>query len=357
MTPPTLALSFAAGLLSFLSPCIVPLVPSYLSFVGGVAATEARESTVSRGIVILRTLLFVLGFTIVFVVLGVAFSGSGALFRNTGTVINVIAGGVVILLGLNIIFDFWKFLNIERRIHFTKRPAGHAGALVIGMAFGAGWTPCIGPILASILLLAGTSGNVATGALYLVAFSLGLGVPFLLAGVFFGRAAEGLRRIRRYIPAIKTASGVLLVVIGILIAVGRLQQLSARLIAWGAQLSAWDAAHPALSNALFAGGIALVGVLPLGVTILRRARRTRDGAPAGRADGPEADAKETPEHGTTAPAGDASPVLSAPRRGSTTALVVTGVIAVAGLTLAVLNLLDVVSIAGWFSTWFRFTGL
>ncbi|MFW5743145.1 MAG: cytochrome c biogenesis protein CcdA [Spirochaetota bacterium] len=320
MTTPTLALSFAAGLLSFLSPCIVPLVPSYLSFVGGVAATEARESTVRRGVVVLRTVLFVLGFSIVFVVLGIAFSGSGALFGNTGTVINVIAGAVVILLGLNIIFDFWKVLNVERRIHFAKRPAGHAGALVIGMAFGAGWTPCIGPILASILLLAGTSGNVTAGALYLIAFSLGLGVPFLLAGIFFGRAAEGLRRIRRYIPAIKVASGVLLVVIGILIAVGRLQQLSARLIAWGAQLSAWDAAHPALSNALFAGGTALVGLLPFALVLIGRARR----AP--------------------------------PHRG-VAGLVVAGVSAAATLTLAVLNIIDVVSIASWISGWFRFTGL
>jgi len=153
MTPvPTLALSFAAGVLSFLSPCIVPLVPSYLSFIGGVAATEAADRAPTRGVVILRTLLFVLGFTVVFVVLGIVFSGSGALFSNAASVMNVIAGGVVILLGLNVIFDFWKFLNIERRFHLSSRPAGHFGSVLIGMAFGAGWTPCIGPILASVLM-------------------------------------------------------------------------------------------------------------------------------------------------------------------------------------------------------------
>jgi len=174
MTPdPTLALSFAAGVLSFLSPCIVPLVPSYLSFIGGVAANEAGESAASRGVVVLRTALFVAGFTIVFVVLGVVFSGSGALFTSAGRVVNLVAGGVVVVLGLNVIFDFWKVLNIERRYHMSHRPSGHLGSILIGMAFGAGWTPCIGPILASVLLLAGSSGSVATGVLYLVAIPLG----------------------------------------------------------------------------------------------------------------------------------------------------------------------------------------
>lgn len=313
MPVPTLALSFAAGVLSFLSPCIVPLVPSYLSFVGGVAAVEAERSTVTRRVVVLRTLLFVLGFTIVFVALGVLFSGSGALFQDTGTVINTVAGVIVIVLGLNIIFDFWKTLNVERRVRFSERPAGHLGSLAIGMAFGAGWTPCIGPILAGILLLAGTSGSVATGIFYLVAFSLGLGLPFLLAGIFLGRATEALRRVRRYLPAIKIASGVLLILIGVLIALGRLQQLSARLIAAGGRLSAWDAANPIASNWLFGGLVALIGALPLVV------------------------------------------VLATGRRGTPRA--VTASIALVGLVLAVVNVTDVVNIAGWFSGWFQFTGL
>ena len=327
MTPaPTLALSFLAGLVSFLSPCIVPLVPSYLSFVGGVAATEASDTAPSRRSIVLRTVLFVLGFTVVFVALGVLFSGSGALFTNTGTVINVIAGGLVIVLGLNIIFDFWKFLNIERRVHFSRRPAGHLGAVVIGMAFGAGWTPCIGPILASVLLLAGTSGNVATGALYLTAFSLGLGVPFLLAGIFFGRAAQALKRIRRYLPAIKVGSGILLIIMGVLIATGRLTELSARLIAAGSRLAAWNAANPVASNWLFAAGTVTIGAVPLVVALVRRPRGTHGEAPGG----------------------------SASRR---TALAVASALAVAGLVLAALNVVDAIDLAGWFSSWFRYTGL
>jgi cytochrome c-type biogenesis protein len=318
METPTLALSFAAGLLSFLSPCIVPLVPSYLSFIGGVAAQEAGEHAPSRRTIVLRTVLFVLGFSIVFVAMGIVFAGSGALFRNTGRVVNVVAGAVVIVLGLNIIFDFWKFLNVEKRFHFSKRPAGHLGAVAIGMAFGAGWTPCIGPILAGVLLLAGSAGSVGTGTLYLAAFSLGLGVPFVLAGVFFGQAAAAMRRMKRHLPTIKTISGLLLIVIGILIALGRLQQLSARLIAAGVRLDAWNATNPAASNWLFGAGTAVVAAIPLAIVLVRA--RTR-------------------------------------ATGRTRALLVSALIAGVGVTLAILNITDIIDISAWFSGWFRFTGL
>ncbi len=318
MPTPTLALSFAAGILAFLSPCIVPLVPSYISFIGGVAAGELREGHAGRGAILLRTVLFVLGFSIVFVALGVLFSGSGMLFSRAGTVVNIVAGVIVIILGLNIIFDFWKVLNVERKVHLNGRPAGHVGAVLVGMAFGAGWTPCIGPILAGILLLAGTSGSVGAGITYLAAFSIGLGVPFVLAGVFFSRMTTFLNRIKRYLPAIKVGSGVLLVGVGVLIALGRLQQLSARLIAAGSRLAAWDAAHSVLSNWLFAGAVALIAMMPVIVAIFRRRNGNLRVQP-----------------------------LGWPR--------VT--IAAAGLVLAVLNVTEVISIASWFSGWFRFTGL
>lgn len=310
-TTPSLFLSFAAGLLSFLSPCVVPLVPSYISFIGGSSAAE--EGAQRRSVTILRTALFVLGFTMVFVALGVLFSGSGVLFSNTGQIINIVAGSVVVFLGLNIIFDFWSFLNMEARFHFDRRPAGHLGSVLIGMAFGAGWTPCIGPILASVLLLAGTSGSVGTGVLYLTAFSIGLGVPFLLAGIFFGQAVEAIKRLRRYLPAIKIASGVLLVGIGILVALGRLQQLSARVILWGARLAAWDAGNPATSNWLFGVGVAITLAIPFSLALARK-------------------------------------------RGITP-LLISGGIAAAGIVLAILNVTDTINIAGGVSSWFRFTGL
>lgn len=318
MATPTLALSFAAGILAFLSPCIVPLVPSYMSFIGGVTVGELRDGKGDRGAILLRTVLFVLGFSIVFVALGVFFSGSGLLFSGAGNILNIIAGIIVVVLGLNIIFDFWKVLNVERKFQLQSRPAGHAGAVLIGMAFGAGWTPCIGPILAGILLLAGTSGNVQTGIAYLTAFSIGLGVPFILAGIFFSRIAGALNRIKRYLPLIKTLSGVLLVAVGLLIAFGRLQQLAATLISSGARLSMWDAARPVLSNSLFAAGVLVLTLSPITVAAVRR------GAGKERA----------------RPFRWPKPAFAA-----------------AGVALAVLNLTDVISIAGWFFGWFLFTGI
>lgn len=317
MATPTLALSFAAGVLAFLSPCIVPLVPSYVSFIGGVTVSEIRDGRGIRWGILLRTVLFVLGFSIVFVALGVFFSGSGLLFSGAGTVINVVAGAIVIVLGLNIIFDFWKVLNVERKVHLRSRPAGHIGAVLIGMAFGAGWTPCIGPILAGILILAGTSGSVGTGVAYLAAFSIGLGVPFILAGIFFSRVSRFLDRIKRYLPAIRVASGVLLVGVGVLIALGRLQRLASTLIAAGGRLAVFDASHPIASNWIFAGALFVLSTLPVVAALSRRA--------VGR---------ESAKPGSIALA-----------------------LAGAGTVLAVLNLTDVVSLADWISGWFRFTGL
>lgn len=270
VTTPTLAISFAAGLLSFLSPCIVPLIPSYVSFIGGVTVAELREGEVRRVSVVIRTLFFVLGFTIVFVVLGVVFSGSGMLLGGGGRVINIIAGIVVVVLGLNIIFDFWKFLNIERKVQLAERPAGHIGAALIGMAFGAGWTPCIGPILASILFLAGTSGNVGTGVALLIAFSLGLGLPFIVASLFFTRVVESLKRIKQHLPTIKVAGGVLLIAIGVLIAFGRFSRLAQWFITSGARLRAFDAANPSLSRLLVAGIVLLLGMLPMLIAAIRK---------------------------------------------------------------------------------------
>lgn len=318
MTTPTLALSFAAGVLAFLSPCIVPLVPSYLSYVGGVAVGDLRDGVAARGVILVRTLLFVLGFSVVFVTLGVVFSGSGLLFSNAATVVNIIAGIIVIVLGLNIIFDFWKVLNVERKLRLSSRPGGTAGAVLIGMAFGAGWTPCIGPILAGILLLAGTSGNLGTGVAYLGAFSIGLGIPFIVAGLFFSRVAGALGRIRRYLPLIKVLSGLLLVIMGLLIAFGRLQTLASALIASGVRLQAWDQSHAHVSNWLFGAGTMVLLALPMAVSTIRRL---------------------------------AGIDRARPFRWPKVAL------AAVGGTLAVLNITNVISIASWFSGWFLFTGL
>ncbi|MCG8477690.1 MAG: cytochrome c biogenesis protein CcdA, partial [Spirochaetales bacterium] len=226
-------IAFVAGLLSFLSPCVVPLIPSYLSFVSGASFDELRNASVSRRRILSRTLFFVLGFTIVFVVLGIIFSGPMFLFGGAVRWINFGAGLVVILLGINVMFDLVGVLNVERRFHLSARPADGLGATAVGMAFGAGWSPCIGPILASILFLAGTQGQISRAALLLAVYSLGLGLPFIVTGVAFSRASRLLRRLRPYMGAIKTVSGLFLIAVGVLIMVGRFQQINGALLAGG----------------------------------------------------------------------------------------------------------------------------
>jgi cytochrome c-type biogenesis protein len=145
-------------------------------------------------------------------------------------IINAAAGIIVIILGLNMIFNFISFLNYEKRFHISRRPRGLAGSFLAGAAFGAGWTPCVGPILGSILLIAGQSGQMGTAALYLAAYSAGLGLPFLAAAVFFDRFLAQAARLRPYLPLIQRFSGILLITLGICILFGRYQALNIFLI-------------------------------------------------------------------------------------------------------------------------------
>lgn len=264
-------LALIAGLLSFLSPCVLPLIPSYLSFVSGVGFQELSEREgLARGVIMVRTAFFVLGFTIVFVVLGVLFAGPALLFSGAARWINLVAGMVVILLGFNVIFDFIKGFNLERRFRVKDRPATAAGAILVGMAFGAGWSPCIGPILASILFLAGSEGDTGRAVLLLAVYSFGLGVPFLLAGAAFSHVSASLQKIKRFIPVIKTVSGVFLIGIGLLIAFGRFQQLNGFLAAASYHLEGWAIAQPRLSRALLGGGTIALGLIHPLLRVLRQ---------------------------------------------------------------------------------------
>jgi cytochrome c-type biogenesis protein len=243
--------AFAAGLFSFLSPCIIPLIPSYLTFIGGTTFQELSTGRYRRARVIARTLLFVLGFTLVFTALGIAMSGVGTFFGRTTRIVSYAAGGVVVLFGLNIVFDFWKLLDTERRLHIARRPSGWLGSILIGMAFAAGWTPCVGPILASILFVAGTSADVVRGAFLLLAYSLGLGLPFVAAGLFFGFFMRQVQRLKPWLGAIRIASGLFLVALGILIILGRLQGMSAFVFRSAAALQGWNARQPIGPRLLF----------------------------------------------------------------------------------------------------------
>ena len=231
------ALSCAlAGLLSFLSPCILPLIPSYLCIIGGTSSLPGGQDTALKPKVLAGTVSFIMGFSAVFIVLSIIFSATFLLMGNAIRWINRISGAVVIVLGLNIIFDFLTFLNYEKRFHVAGRQRGIIGAFVTGAAFGAGWTPCVGPVLAGVLLLASQNGRIGEAALYLACYSAGLGLPFLLASIFFGAFMQASAKLKSRLPLIRKASGVLLVAMGVLIVTGQYQKLSAVTAGWQANM-------------------------------------------------------------------------------------------------------------------------
>jgi cytochrome c-type biogenesis protein len=217
-----MAVAVAAGFVSFASPCVLPLVPGYLSYMSGLTGADlaAREAGAVRRTA-LAAGLFVVGFSLVFVTLGAALGGlTGWLIANRSVVIRV-AGVGVIVLGLfmtGLVRLPWLYR--ERRLRMDRVPAGLAGALPLGMVFGLGWTPCIGPTLGAVLTLAAATGGAARGAVLLFAYSLGLGVPFLLAGLGFRFALGWFAGLRRRVRALELAGGVMLVAIGVLLVTG-----------------------------------------------------------------------------------------------------------------------------------------
>ena len=232
----SLLLVFAAGLLSFLSPCVLPLIPSYLSILGGVGmkAEEGQTSKSFEPRLVKTAVCFVLGFSLVFIVLGFLVSVTFFLMGGITKYINWAAGIIVIILGINIFFDFLSFLNYEKRPLLQRSMAqGSAGkalgmstAFLAGAAFAVGWTPCIGPILTTILLMAGQSGKTVIAVLYLAVYSAGLALPFLLAALFFNKFLKHISGLRSYLPLIRRISGILLIIIGIMILTGRYSALN-----------------------------------------------------------------------------------------------------------------------------------
>ena len=274
-----LLIAFLAGVLSFLSPCVLPLIPSYLSLVGGASFAEQRQGRAgARFPVFLRTLLFVAGFAVVFVALGVLFSGAGGFLSGATRVVSLVAGGLVVLLGLNFIFNFWKFLSYEKKVHVQQAPRGLWGSLVLGMAFGAGWTPCVGPILASILFLAGSAGQLLEGTALLAVYSLGLGLPFILAGLFFSQFMRQKDRLKGSFRGLRIASGAFLVLIGALIMLGRLQRMNIVLFRTAQAVASWQQASPGPVRLVFALVLGVPGLL-LAALFLRELFRAPPAAP------------------------------------------------------------------------------
>jgi cytochrome c-type biogenesis protein len=225
--PVSFAVAFSAGFVSFVSPCVLPLVPAYLSFVSGVGLSD--ESPRRRDVA-LPTAAFVAGFGGAFTALGagVALFGGALLSHRRG--LEIVGGIFVILMGLLLLGrGVPMMLMRERRVHLARRPVTLAGSALAGVAFAIGWTPCIGPTLAAALTLAAQEGRAGVGAALLFVYSLGLGVPFLLAGLSMHGATTALAFLRRRLRLITAAGAIMLVVFGVLLATGELARLSARL--------------------------------------------------------------------------------------------------------------------------------
>ncbi len=240
MNPVEIGLAFVAGLVSFVSPCCLPMVPMYLSYLAGIAgrgtavtalaspagtgpgtATAVRVQP-SRALIMLHAAAFVAGFSVIFVALGASASVLGVLLRTHLLLLRHVAGLLIVLFGLHtagLLRVSWLYR--ERRAHVDPTTGvGLGRSAALGLAFAAGWSPCIGPMLGSILLLAGNVATLGQGVLLLVAYSAGLGLPFLLAGVFVQGLAERLRRVNRYFGAINLVAGALLVVMGVMVYAG-----------------------------------------------------------------------------------------------------------------------------------------
>ena len=223
-----LVAAFAAGLLSFLSPCVLPLIPAYLSFMTGMSSAELADPDRRTAHVIVPALLFVLGFSFVFVALGASASVLGGLLAQYRPVLEKVGGLLVIGFGvlmLGVVKVPWLYGEARAEMS-SVRAFGKAAALVMGMAFAAGWTPCVGPILGTILGLASASGSIGNGALLLVVYSAGLGLPFIAVALLFDRAAPLLRWLGRHSLVVNRAAGSVLIAIGLLILTGRLTVLA-----------------------------------------------------------------------------------------------------------------------------------
>jgi cytochrome c-type biogenesis protein len=222
----SLFLAFGAGVLTFFSPCVLPLIPSYILYAAGITfkdfsagenAAEVHRQTV------IHSLFFILGFSLIFVSLGAAFTLLGQLIFGFREAVRIIGGLVLILLGVYIMGLLrLPFLDLEAKLHLQNKPAGYLGSFLVGITFAAAWSPCAGPVLGSILVMASVEKTLLAGILLLISYSLGLGVPFLVAALFLNSALVYFKSITKYMGAIKVASGLFVAIIGLLILRGNL---------------------------------------------------------------------------------------------------------------------------------------
>ncbi|NKC11630.1 MAG: cytochrome c biogenesis protein CcdA [Gammaproteobacteria bacterium] len=220
--------ALVAGLISFLSPCVLPLVPPYLCYIGGISASGLEQPRAGHAVrrVIVRAVVFVLGFSTVFVLLGASASIAGQFMSGYAVELRYLAGGVIILFGLHFLGIFRiGVLFKEARLDVRPSAVGFGAAYLLGLAFAFGWTPCVGPVLAAVLFVAGAEETASRGALLLLAYSVGIGVPFILAAALFGPFMGALRRFRRWLGWVEKAAGVLLILTGVLFVTGAVNDI------------------------------------------------------------------------------------------------------------------------------------
>ena len=220
--------AFLAGLLSFFSPCVLPLIPAYFTFITGYSLEELTEGNIEiRKKVILSTISFVLGFSVVFILMGGSASYLGGLIYKYKNLIRIIGGVLIIILGIHLTGVFRiRSLEFEKRIQIQKKPIHFLGTFIIGMAFGAGWSPCIGPLLGSILIVAGSQETIGQGMVLLGVYSAGLALPFVIISVFINFLLVFMKRATRVLKYVNVVAGILLILVGLVLVTNKLYLFS-----------------------------------------------------------------------------------------------------------------------------------
>ena len=218
----SLSIAFLAGIISFLSPCVLPLIPGYISYISGSSLEKLVEK--KNNLVVIKTIFFTLGFSLVFISLGMTASYLGKFFLNNSNILKIIAGIIIIFFSLQLIGIInFNFMNKDIRIFTSQYSTNLTFPLIVGAAFGFGWTPCIGPILGSILVLASIEENFSKSILLLSFYSLGLAIPFVISGILINKFLFFSKSFRKYVPKITKIGGVILLLTGIAILTGQLQ--------------------------------------------------------------------------------------------------------------------------------------
>ncbi len=221
----TFPAAFIAGLLSFFSPCILPLIPAYFTFITGLSLDELTHSDLknTRKQIVLSTLSYVLGFTVVFIIMGASATFFGSLLQENKGILRIAGGVIILLLGLHLTGLLrLKFLDFDKRLHVEKKPVHIFGTFLVGMAFGAGWSPCVGPLLGSILIVAGNQETVNQGILLLATYSLGLAIPFLIISFSISSMLSILNKTKWVLRYVNVAAGIVLIFAGGLLIANRL---------------------------------------------------------------------------------------------------------------------------------------